>query len=115
MSTTLLNAELKPEILDPQARAILAAFGRVCISGIADARRVRQSALNTFVSVSRNRNNEFFEPFDSKLFQVTKIGSFDSLSKSIELADSFGEAISLDRDGHNSIHVEILPRLFGRS
>ncbi len=46
MARVLINVVLKPEILDPQGRAILGALGRVGISGVTDVRQGKQFALN---------------------------------------------------------------------
>jgi phosphoribosylformylglycinamidine synthase II len=72
-----------------------------------------ESATRAVVVVPQNRNDEFLALCKSKLFPVTKIGSVDSLSKSIELAGVFGETISLDIEEVRVISEETLPRLFG--
>jgi phosphoribosylformylglycinamidine synthase PurS subunit len=46
VARVLINVVLKPEILDPQGRAILGALGRVGISGVTDVRQGKQFALN---------------------------------------------------------------------
>jgi phosphoribosylformylglycinamidine synthase II len=72
-----------------------------------------ESATRAVVVVPQNQNDEFVALCDSKSFLVTKIGSVDSLSKSIELAGVFGETISLDIEELRAISEETLPRLFG--
>jgi phosphoribosylformylglycinamidine synthase len=72
-----------------------------------------ESATRAVVVVPQDRNNEFVSLCESKSFPVTKIGSVDSLSKSIELAGVFGETISLDIEELRAISEETLPRLFG--
>jgi phosphoribosylformylglycinamidine synthase II len=72
-----------------------------------------ESATRAVVVIPQNRNDEFLALCESKSFPVTKIGSVDSLSKSIELAGVFGETISLDIDELRVISEETLPRLFG--
>jgi phosphoribosylformylglycinamidine synthase II len=72
-----------------------------------------ESATRAVVVVPQNRNDEFLALCESKSFPVTKIGSVDSLSKSIELAGVFGETISLDIEELRAISEETLPRLFG--
>jgi phosphoribosylformylglycinamidine synthase len=72
-----------------------------------------ESATRAVVVVPQNRNDEFLEICESKSFPVTKIGSVDSLSKSIELAGVFGETISLGIEELRVISEETLPRLFG--
>jgi phosphoribosylformylglycinamidine synthase len=41
----IVNVALKPEILDPQGRAILGALSRVGLSGVADVRQGKQFVL----------------------------------------------------------------------
>jgi phosphoribosylformylglycinamidine synthase len=72
-----------------------------------------ESATRAVVVVPQDRNEEFLALCESKSFPVTKIGSVDSLSKSIELAEVFGETISLDIEELRVISEETLPRLFG--
>jgi phosphoribosylformylglycinamidine synthase II len=72
-----------------------------------------ESATRAVVVVPQNQNDEFLALCESKSFPVTKIGSVDSLSKSIELAGVFGETISLDIEELRVISEETLPRLFG--
>jgi phosphoribosylformylglycinamidine synthase len=72
-----------------------------------------ESATRAVVVIPQNRNDEFLELCESKSFPITKIGSVDSLSKSIELAGVFGETISMDVDELRVISEETLPRLFG--
>jgi phosphoribosylformylglycinamidine synthase len=72
-----------------------------------------ESATRAVVVVPQDRNDEFLTLCESKGFPVSKIGSVDSLSKSIELSGVFGESISLDIDELRTISEETLPRLFG--
>jgi phosphoribosylformylglycinamidine synthase II len=72
-----------------------------------------ESATRAVVVVPQNQNDEFVALCESRSFPVTKIGSVDSLSKSIELAGVFGETISLDIEELRAISEETLPRLFG--
>jgi phosphoribosylformylglycinamidine synthase II len=72
-----------------------------------------ESATRAIVVVPQNRNDEFMALCGSKSFPVTKIGSVDSLSKSIELSGVLGEMISLDIEELRAISEETLPRLFG--
>jgi phosphoribosylformylglycinamidine synthase len=65
------------------------------------------------VVVPQNRNDEFLSLCASKAIPATKIGTVDSLSKSIELVGVFGETISLDIEELRVISEETLPRLFG--
>jgi phosphoribosylformylglycinamidine synthase len=41
-----INVALKPEILDPQGRAVLGALGRLGLSGVADVRQGKQFVFN---------------------------------------------------------------------
>jgi phosphoribosylformylglycinamidine synthase len=72
-----------------------------------------ESATRAVVVVPQNQNDAFLALCESKSFPATKIGSVDSLSKSIELAGVFGETISLDIEELRAISEETLPRLFG--
>jgi phosphoribosylformylglycinamidine synthase len=46
VATILINVALKPEILDPQGRAILGALSRVGLFGVVDVRQGKQFVLN---------------------------------------------------------------------
>jgi phosphoribosylformylglycinamidine synthase len=46
VTAVLVNVALKPEILDPQGRAVLSALGRLGLSGVADVRQGKQFVLN---------------------------------------------------------------------
>ena len=46
MAKVIVSVSFKPEILDPQGRAILGALGRVGLSGVADVRQGKQFVLN---------------------------------------------------------------------
>jgi phosphoribosylformylglycinamidine synthase II len=72
-----------------------------------------ESATRAVVVVPQDRIDEFLALCESKSFPVTKIGSVDSLSKSIELAGVFGDTITLDIEELRTISEETLPRLFG--
>jgi phosphoribosylformylglycinamidine synthase len=71
-----------------------------------------ESATRAVVVVPQNQNDEFMALCESKSFPVSKIGSVDSLSKSVELTGVFGETLSLDIDELRVISEETLPRLF---
>ena len=64
MSIVVVNVALKPEILDPQGRAVLGALGRVGLSGVADVRQGKQIILNIDGEID-----------DAKLAQITEIAS----------------------------------------
>jgi len=44
-TVVVVNVALKPEILDPQGRAIVGALGRVGLTGVADVRQGKQFVL----------------------------------------------------------------------
>ena len=46
MAIVVVDVVLKPEILDPQGRAILGALGRVGLSGVTDVRQGKQFVFN---------------------------------------------------------------------
>ena len=46
MAIVVVDVALKPEILDPQGRAIVGALGRVGLYGVADVRQGKQFVLN---------------------------------------------------------------------
>jgi len=64
MSIVIVNVALKPEILDPQGRAVLGALGRLGLSGVADVRQGKQFVLNIDGEVD-----------DAKLAQIHEIAS----------------------------------------
>jgi len=60
----VVNVALKPEILDPQGRAVLGALGRLGLSGVADVRQGKQFVLNIDGEID-----------DAKLAQIHEIAS----------------------------------------
>ena len=46
VAIVVVNVALKPEILDPQGRAVLGALDRLGLSGVADVRQGKQFVLN---------------------------------------------------------------------
>lgn len=60
----LVNVALKPEILDPQGRAVLGALGRLGLSGVSDVRQGKQFVLNIDGDVD-----------DARLAQIHEIAS----------------------------------------
>jgi len=46
MAIVIVDVGLKPEILDPQGRAIVGALGRVGLTGVTDVRQGKQFVLN---------------------------------------------------------------------
>lgn len=45
MARVVVNVALKPEILDPQGRAVQGAFGRLGLHGVTDVRQGKQFVL----------------------------------------------------------------------
>ena len=64
MAHVLVNVALKPEILDPQGRAVLGALGRLGLTGVADVRQGKQFVLNIDGDVD-----------DAKLAQIHEIAA----------------------------------------
>jgi len=60
----IVNVALKPEILDPQGRAVLGALGRLGLTGVADVRQGKQFVLNIDGDVD-----------DAKLAQIHEIAA----------------------------------------
>ncbi|MEI6404801.1 MAG: phosphoribosylformylglycinamidine synthase subunit PurS [Actinomycetes bacterium] len=46
MARVIVNVALKPEILDPQGRAVQGALGRLGLSGVSDVRQGKQFVLD---------------------------------------------------------------------
>ena len=64
VARVLVNVALKPEILDPQGRAVMGALGRLGLSGVADVRQGKQFVLTIDGDVD-----------DEKLAQIHEIAS----------------------------------------
>jgi phosphoribosylformylglycinamidine synthase PurS subunit len=64
VTNVIVNVALKPEILDPQGRAVLGALGRLGLTGVADARQGKQFVLNIDGDVD-----------ETKLAQIHEIAS----------------------------------------
>ena len=64
MAIVVVDVALKPEILDPQGRAIVGALGRVGLSGVADVRQGKQFVLTIDGEID-----------DAKLAQINEIAS----------------------------------------
>ena len=64
MAKVVVNVSLKPEILDPQGRAVLGALGRLGLSGVNDVRQGKQFVLNIDGDVD-----------EAKLAQIHEIAS----------------------------------------
>lgn len=46
MAIVVIDVALKPEILDPQGRAVLGALGRLGLTGVSDVRQGKQFVVN---------------------------------------------------------------------
>ncbi len=64
MAIVIIDVHFKPEILDPQGRAVLGALGRLGLSGVADVRQGKQFVLNIDGDVD-----------EAKLAQIHEIAS----------------------------------------
>ena len=64
MAHVIVNVALKPEILDPQGRAVLGALGRLGLTGVADVRQGKQFVLTIDGDVD-----------DAKLAQIHEIAA----------------------------------------
>jgi phosphoribosylformylglycinamidine synthase PurS subunit len=64
VATVVVNVALKPEILDPQGRAVLSALGRLGLSGVTDVRQGKQFVLNIDGDID-----------EAKLAQIQEIAS----------------------------------------
>jgi phosphoribosylformylglycinamidine synthase len=64
MPRLVVNVALKPEILDPQGRAVLGALGRLGVSGLTDVRQGKQFVLNIDGDIN-----------EAKLAQIHEIAS----------------------------------------
>jgi phosphoribosylformylglycinamidine synthase len=60
----IINVHLKPEILDPQGRAVLGAFSRIGLQNISDVRQGKQFILDVSGELT-----------DSILSEIDKIAS----------------------------------------
>ena len=64
MAIVVVDVALKPEILDPQGRAVLGALGRLGLSGVAEVRQGKQFVLTIDGEID-----------DAKLSQIHDIAS----------------------------------------
>ena len=64
MTFVVVDVKLKPEILDPQGRAVLGALGRLGLTGVADVRQGKQFLLSIDGDVD-----------DAKLAQIHEIAA----------------------------------------
>jgi phosphoribosylformylglycinamidine synthase PurS subunit len=64
VAKVLIDVTLKPEILDPQGRAVLSALGRMGLSGVKDVRQGKQFVLTIDGEID-----------DAKMAQIHEIAS----------------------------------------
>ena len=64
MARLVVDVNLKPEILDPQGRAVMGALGRLGLSGITDVRQGKQFVLSIDGDID-----------DAKLAQIQEIAA----------------------------------------
>ena len=64
MAIVVVDVALKREILDPQGRAVMGAFGRLGLTGIAEVRQGKQFVLTIDGEID-----------DAKLAQINEIAS----------------------------------------
>jgi len=64
MARVVVDVNLKPEILDPQGRAVMGALGRLGLSGITDVRQGKQFVLSIDGDID-----------DAKLVQIYEIAA----------------------------------------
>jgi phosphoribosylformylglycinamidine synthase len=64
MALVVVDVKLKPEILDPQGRAVLGAFDRLGLTGVADVRQGKQFVITIDGDVD-----------EAKLAQINEIAS----------------------------------------
>jgi phosphoribosylformylglycinamidine synthase len=64
MARVVVDVNLKPEILDPQGRAVMGALGRLGLSGVTDVRQGKQFVLSIDGDID-----------DAKLAQINEIAA----------------------------------------
>lgn len=64
VARVVVNVALKPEILDPQGRAVMGALGRLGLTGVADVRQGKQFIITVDGDID-----------DSKLAQINEIAA----------------------------------------
>jgi phosphoribosylformylglycinamidine synthase len=55
MARVIVNVALKPEILDPQGRAVKGALGRLGLTGVTDVRQGKQFVLDLDGEIDSSR------------------------------------------------------------
>lgn len=58
MARVIVDVMLKPEILDPQGRAVQGALGRLGISGVADVRQGKQFVIEIDGELTEERREQ---------------------------------------------------------
>ncbi len=61
MARVIVDVMLKPEILDPQGRAVQGALGRLGLSGVADVRQGKQFVIELDGEVDEDRRAKLEE------------------------------------------------------
>lgn len=61
MARVVVNVMLKPEILDPQGRAVQGALGRLGLTGVTDVRQGKQFVINLEGDVDSARSAKLEE------------------------------------------------------
>ncbi len=58
MARVVVNVMLKPEILDPQGRAVQGALGRLGLTGVTDVRQGKQFVIELDGDLDTDRTNK---------------------------------------------------------
>ncbi len=61
MARVVVNVMLKPEILDPQGRAVQGALGRLGLSGVSDVRQGKQFVIDLEGDLDADRSAKLEE------------------------------------------------------
>ena len=61
MARVIVDVMLKPEILDPQGRAVQGALGRLGLTGVADVRQGKQFVIDIDGELDEDRRAKFEE------------------------------------------------------
>ena len=61
VARVVVNVALKPEILDPQGRAVMGALGRLGLTGVADVRQGKQFVISIDGDVDEAKLSQIHE------------------------------------------------------
>ena len=61
VARVVVNVALKPEILDPQGRAVMGALGRLDLAGVADVRQGKQFVISIDGDVDEAKLSQIHE------------------------------------------------------